>query len=313
MNNIGVNYFITIVQEGNLNKAAKKLFVSQPSLSQYLQRLEKSLGVKLFNRSTTPLTLTYAGKRYYEYVIHAKAMEDNIQKELIDIEQDKGGCIKLGIPLWRGACVLPQVYPTFHKEYPNIKFELLERRAQMLTSALKENEIDMAVINIPHIFDYKNLIYDVILEERLLLAASSKNKLVQEILKNAPLSNGYPAVDIGLVRKIPLIIGAEGQNSTAAIKYALQKNHVDPQFLLETSNLTTAINLVAAGMGCTFVPEAGAEVCHRPGSVVYLSIDVPELVWPLAAVYRNDIYLPRICRLFINSLKINLNKTAVKN
>jgi len=308
MNNIGMNYFITIVQEGSLNKAAKKLIVSQPSLSQYVQRLEKSLGVKLFDRSTTPLSLTYAGQRYYEYILHARTMEDNIQKELIDIEQNKGGCIKLGIPLWRGACVLPQVYPDFHKEYPNIKFELMERRATMLVEALKENEIDMAVMNIPHVFDFPHLVYDTILEERILLAASSKNKFVQTALKDAPISKGYPTVSIELVKDIPIIMGAVGQNSTAAIKHALQKNHIEPQILLETSNLTTSINLVAEGMGCAFVPEAGAKVCHRPGSVVYLAIDVPELVWPLAAVYRNDIYLPQICKLFIESLKKNLSK-----
>ena len=58
-------YFVAIVDEGSLTKAAEHLYVSQPSLSQYLKRLEASLGVELFDRSTSPLRLTYTGERYY--------------------------------------------------------------------------------------------------------------------------------------------------------------------------------------------------------------------------------------------------------
>lgn len=308
MNNIGIGYFIAIVQEGNLNKAAKRLFVSQPSLSQYLQRLEKNLGAKLFDRSTTPLSLTYAGQRYYEYAIRTRTAEDNIKKELLDIEQSKGGCIKLGIPFWRGACVLPQVLPAFHKKYPNITFNLTERRAQLLIEALKEDKIDLAVMNIPAVFDYSNIVYEVLLRERLLLAVSTNNKFVQQILKNAPLSNGYPSVGMDILQKIPLIISTIGQNATAAINHALLKNHSEPKILLETANLTTAINLVAENMGCTFVPETGVKICQRPGSVIYLSINIPELIWPLAVVYRKDAYLPKICQLFIDSLKVSLKR-----
>ena len=61
-------YFIAIVESGSLTKAAEKLYVSQPSLSQYVKRLESSLGVELFDRTASPLRLTYTGERYYEYV-----------------------------------------------------------------------------------------------------------------------------------------------------------------------------------------------------------------------------------------------------
>ena len=72
MNIQNLDYFLTIVETGNLTKAAEKLFVSQPSLSQYLKRLEKNLGVELFDRSILPMRLTYSGERYYQYTIQAK-------------------------------------------------------------------------------------------------------------------------------------------------------------------------------------------------------------------------------------------------
>ena len=65
MNYSKLDYFITIAETGNLTKAAEILYVSQPSLSQYLKRLKNSLGAELFDRNSSPLRLTYAGEKYY--------------------------------------------------------------------------------------------------------------------------------------------------------------------------------------------------------------------------------------------------------
>lgn len=72
MNYSKLDYFITIAETGNLTKAAEILYVSQPSLSQYLKRLENSLGAELFDRNSSPLRLTYAGEKYYAYAIDAR-------------------------------------------------------------------------------------------------------------------------------------------------------------------------------------------------------------------------------------------------
>ena len=72
MNYSKLDYFITIAETGNLTKAAENLYVSQPSLSQYLKRLENSLGAELFDRNSSPLRLTYAGEKYYAYAIDAR-------------------------------------------------------------------------------------------------------------------------------------------------------------------------------------------------------------------------------------------------
>lgn len=78
--------------------------------------------------------------------------------------------------------------------------------------------------------------------------------------------------------------------------------------LLETGNLTTAINLTAAGMGAVFVPEEGAHICRRDGRVTYLAIDAPRLNWDLAVIYKRDAYLNSISRLFIDFLKETLEQ-----
>ena len=113
-------YFVAIVEAGSLTKAAEHLYVSQPSLSQYLKRLEASLGVELFDRSTSPLRLTYTGERYYQYVLQMMKLDENVRREFQDIKNQTSGRPRLGVALWRGACLLPDVFPTFHQQYPDI-------------------------------------------------------------------------------------------------------------------------------------------------------------------------------------------------
>ena len=105
-------YFVAIVDEGSLTKAAEHLYVSQPSLSQYLKRLEANLGVELFDRSASPLRLTYTGERYYQYVLQMMKLDENIRREFQDIKNQTSGRLRLGVALWRGAAgCIPQLSP----------------------------------------------------------------------------------------------------------------------------------------------------------------------------------------------------------
>lgn len=168
MNTQNLDYFLTIVETGNLTKAAEKLFVSQPSLSQYLKRLEKNLGAELFDRTASPLRLTYSGERYYQYAIQSKKLNENIRRELADISSSQSGLLRLGVALWRGAVLLPDIYPEFHAKYPGICIELFEGRSSQLQSALLNDNIDLAVMNLPRGTNYQKFSIEIFHEEKIL-------------------------------------------------------------------------------------------------------------------------------------------------
>lgn len=299
-------YFIAIVEAGSLTKAAENLYVSQPSLSQYLKRLESSLGVELFDRTASPLRLTYTGERYYQYVKQVRQLDKNVQREFRDIQNQTGGLLRLGIAFWRGACLLPDVFPSFHAAYPHIQLELTEGRSSQLRAALLDDNLDLAVMNYSDSLHYEKLTYETLGHERILLAAPTRHPLVQKILENCRVISGRPVAPLELVKDIPLITLKPGQNQARVVEYALEKNHIDAEVLLKTENLTTAVNLAAKGMGCTFVPEEGAEPQLHHGAVTYFVVDTPDLVWDLNAVYRRGAYLPHLARLFIDSAKQQL-------
>ena len=301
-------YFVAMVEAGSLTNAAEHLYVSQPSLSPYLKRLEASLGVELFDRSTSPLRLTYTGERNYQYVLQMMKLDEDVRREFQDIKNQTSGRLRLGVALWRGACLLPDVFPTFHQQYPDIHIELTEGRSVQLEAALMNDKIDLAVMNLPRTLDYSKLVSEIVCEERLLIAAPTQHPYVQGLLADCQTLGGYPVAPLELVNHIPLILTKPGQNSTNQVKHVLGKNHMEPDILLETGNLTTAINLAAQGMACVFVPEEGAKVCQHPGAVTYFAVDSPDLVWDLAAVYRKDTYLTRLSQLFIEVMKQRLQR-----
>lgn len=299
-------YFIAIVEAGSLTKAAEKLYISQPSLSQYLKRLESSLGVELFDRTASPLRLTYTGERYYQYVKQVKQLGENVQREFLDIQNQTSGRLRLGVAFWRGAYLLPDIFPAFHEAYPNIRLQLTEARSAQLEAALMDDRLDVAIMNLPRSLHYEKLTYEILCEERILLAAPTQNPVVQKILKSCRVIGGRPVAPLTLAQEMPLILTKSGQNLTHEVMHALGRNKIDTELLLETGNLATAIRLTAKGMGCTFVPEEGAEPNRYHGLVTYFAVDTPDLVWDLGAVYRRGAYLPQLARLFIDSAKQQL-------
>ena len=132
-------------EAGGLTRAAEALYISQPALSKYLSRLERNLGVALFDHSSSPLKLSYAGRRYYEYVKRIQAMDRQLHHELTSIRSDESGEIRVGIAQWRGSMLLPVLIPAFQKKYPHISIEVEEGRAMQIETALLQGRVDLCL------------------------------------------------------------------------------------------------------------------------------------------------------------------------
>ena len=111
MNTRHAQYMLTILKEGSITAAARKLYVSQPSLSQTVRLVENSLGTPIFNRTTDPITLTYAGEKYMEAARQILTIHSNLEKEISEITHEDHGTIRLGIPVQRAMEVLPSASP----------------------------------------------------------------------------------------------------------------------------------------------------------------------------------------------------------
>ena len=137
-----LQYVIAVADCGSITEAAKKLYISQPSLSYIISKIEQDIGVQLFHRKNYPLTLTYAGEKYVDTARTILRLNDNLRRELVDIGLGEKGRIIFGLPTERAGYMLPRVIPPYKKMFPQVDVQIYEAMSDDLLSALLKDEIN---------------------------------------------------------------------------------------------------------------------------------------------------------------------------
>lgn len=294
-------YFLMIVACGSLSKAADKLFLSQPSLSKYLSRLEKNLGIDLFSRKSYPLKLTYAGKLYHDYVNQVVDLEKQLLREFSMIRKDGHDSVSLGIGPWRGTCILPVLLPTLAEKHPGIDIRVLEGESDFLQNAILKNNVDFCITSLP--INYENLSYEIVLHEKVLLVGNNEHPLVKKMRGHWKNGDLYPHLDILQLKTERFFVTTPGQNLARIIHDFFSRSDFRPKKILEIQNLTTAFSLVVQGMGFSFLPESALKIMSIPDNITFFTVGTPPLSWSLAAVYKKGVRVTKSVRLIIDILK----------
>lgn len=296
-------YFLAIVENGGITKAAEALYISQPSLSKYLHRLENNLGQELFDRSTIPFQLSPAGKCYYEYVKKVWALDKQLHDDFSKFQSDESGELTVGIPHWRSSIILPVAMPIFQQRYPLVQLKVLEGSSRTLERALMQKKVDVCLMNLPPIHN-RQTISEVLMNERLLLVGNRNHPIVAKALAEDPPRQGeYQNMDISFLEREQFVWQTPEQNLRIIVEQIFDEHHVVPKSTFETANMVTAINIVSNSMAFTIMPEAGAKVPFLPKDIALFSIGHPEYVWTFNAVYRKDMESMRCVRYFLDILK----------
>jgi DNA-binding transcriptional LysR family regulator len=296
-------YFLAIVRNKNITKAANELYISQPALSNYLKRLENKLGIKLFDIKSQPLKLTYAGERYLHYVNRYVSLLNKMESEFSEIESFERGKITIGISPWRASYILPIILPAFKEKYPHIEVVTMEGVENELCELVSSNKVDFSLKS----FAYPNLAYNYenIIIERILLAINIKNPVIKKLgLSGEFDKNNIKHIDIMDIKDENFILPKQSQELYNVIQRMLTFHKIDINGF-ETGNIATALNLVSQNYGLTFVPESRIIHSKSIKDIIFFTIGSPILYWYFTIIYRNDLYLSKISKLFINELKEN--------
>ena len=137
--------FYAIVEEGNISHAAQRLDIAQPALSRQMKRLETALGVQLFERGSRRIRLTEAGRVLYSRVEHILGMVDGTVREITEIGSGVAGSIRLGTITTSGAMLLPELMAEFHRQYPQVTFQLWEGEGARILELLDNRVIEIGI------------------------------------------------------------------------------------------------------------------------------------------------------------------------
>ncbi len=295
-------YFFAIIEEGTISKAAERLYISQPSLSKYLKRLEQNLGVELFSRECYPLQLTEAGRLYLKYVKDVMNTERNLQRNFEKINESIRGRVNMGITIWRSSVVVPKIYQGFREIYPDIQLGVYEGSHQKISGLLENDKVDFCIMHFPN--RYGNFVYECLHSERILLAVNVKNPILQMINYTATMGMGRLAVeDFDLFKDEPFIMLKPGQNMREITQNFLDKRDIVPDILFETSNIITAVNMVAANVGITFVQENVIEPTAMLDKIILFEVDDITLRWDVGIAYKQNSPPSKPARRLIEYLK----------
>lgn len=301
-----LEYVMAIIEEKSISKAAKKLYISQPSLSQYIIRLEERLGVKLFDRTGKLLSLTFAGEKYVETAKIMLDLNKKLQRELSDIADSKKGRIIIGIPNQTSRYILPLILPEFHKQFPEIELVIEEEVTMQLEEMLIEGKIDIAILNLP--IKHDKILYEPISVERIFLVSPEN----YDFRSKRKLDNGQKLY-FSYLRDEEFILLKQGQNMRITADKIFQQAQMEPRIILEVTNLDTAKRIAAAGMGFTFVPENVVWLSNVEKYKNYFLVD--DITFTIVVAYRPNEYLTEATRKFITITKsiVSLNNKIRTN
>lgn len=285
-----------IYQEKGFSQAAKKLHVSQPALSGMVKKVEGHIGAAIFDRSTTPISLTPAGEYYIscaEKILNVKYEMDEYFRNL---SQQHMTTVNIGAASFFCVYILPDFIREFRSAHQNCRINIIELNATDTTERLLKGATDL-VIDVR-----KELPDDVesitLYQEHIVLAvprALPVNKGLEkymmsfeDVRRGAHLDGSVPPVDMKLFRDEPFILLRKGHDMTRRTIEICAEAGFTPNVVAEFDQLLSSFRLVLNGGGIAFVRDGVARHVAPTDDVIFYRIDDHFAVRDLLLNYRKD-------------------------
>jgi len=279
-------YISTIAQCSSITKAAEKLFISQPSLTQALHRIEAEWGAELFLRGQGGLRLTEAGRIYLHAASQMADLYQQLQQEVSETSARMRGQMSLGITPFQGGILLPSFLSQYHKRFPEMKLSVVENTSAQLEQMILNGQIDLAVLHSP-VTDYR-LGYDALYREDFYLAVPVFSK------DHAAAEGEIPLITPRVLAKQKLVMLSSSQRIRQIADSICLTAGIKPKIQFTTSNFVTALGLTARGLGATFIPKSFARFFAGSYPVAYFRFPAEwNAGWTLMVAYPRNTLLPK--------------------
>lgn len=277
-----LKYFLAVAEELHFGRAAARLNIAQPPLSQQIQQLEKEIGIQLFRRNRRSVEMTEAGKVFQREAYKAfECVEKGIQKAKL-ASRGEAGWLSVGFIGSSTYEVLPAILREFRRKFPEVELVLQEIQSTEQNQSLRERRIHVSFARFPK--PEQGLVFETIYRENLIVALPfshafhKKKTLMLSDLANDPFI------------LFPHPPSAHAENTMQIFAEA----GLTPQIVQTVEEMHTALGLVAAGIGVTLVPSA-MQKTQREG-VVYVNLAKLTPVLELKMGYREDDTSPVLSR-----------------
>ena len=292
-------YILAIAQEGNMGKAAQLLYVSQPTLSKMLSKLEESIGMPLFERQSTGMVPTPVGETYIKCARRIMELNNQLDQEIKSVT-GKQPLIDVGQPAVRTEMMTRNVFPRLSKEFPGMLVHFIQPPQNKLSVELLNNKfaLGLGIVN-PKFQHMVNC--EKVGEEEYVLVVSAGHPLEK---KARPVEGRkFPVIAAEHLAHTPFVLSRPDAFSTRFAQRFFQVNGINPLIALTMPQTANLIHAVAAGVGVALLPSLPLEALALQDQVTYLCIEPESEPMEIGVMYRKGYALSKIELRFIEMLR----------
>ena len=271
-------FFCMVAECNNFSKAAEKLYISQPAITQTIKKLEKQLECKLFYRKSNGVCLTKEGEHLYNYVSNSVTTINNVENKFKELRGLKSGIIKIRTGNNNAKRVLYNSLMKFTKDYPNIKIQISQGKPQDSINELINGKIDIVILNLP----YKNL------NRNIEIIEIAENTYTFVATKEYLIQNNIKIKNIDDLENYPLIIPMEGSTARNILNTYLNKADINSQYEIVSEDMRK--DFAIQGLGIAYVMKCLVEKEINDGKLIEINLNKKEINSKVGvAILKDDI------------------------
>ena len=294
-----LTYVLAIAKYKSITKAANSLYLSQPTLSKFLQNLEMSLNLKLFDRVEKKMILTYAGEYYVEKAREILELKNDLDLNLAEISSGRTGTLRIGFSSVRATEMILNVVPCFSQLHPNVQLKFHEVNARDFEALLVSGELDLAFYNLP--IKSRSIEYQTLGYEEVVLVTSADHALTQKAVTRPDCQ--YPWVDISWAEHEKFIMLSDELRLSSIVRSLLGSMNLSPDVLFYSKNIDASCILASRGYGLTFASEHQISHIKFDKAPALFSIGNPNTKRTFVVAYRRGAFLPVFATDFIELMR----------
>ena len=250
MNSRQLQYAIMLAETLSFSQLAEKLDISQPALSKQILHLEEELGIQLFDRTTTPISLTSAGSHFIREAQKLVYREEQLIRSMDKYKSGELGRLVIGISPFRCLYLISDILNKVREKFPGVQIVLNETNSDQLRKDAAEGKYDFAIVNLP----LDESVLDIIPLESDELVLAVPDKLCHHINKNSEKSIAYNDC-----KNLPFIVVGQSQEMRRLFDKLCAAADFTPHIAAEVVGVASAWALASAGIGATILPRQFVE------------------------------------------------------
>jgi DNA-binding transcriptional LysR family regulator len=246
-----VRYFVATADSGQVSQAAIEVNVSQSAITAAIKQLEHDLGVSLFRRHNSGVSLTAEGTRFLQHARNILAVVNAAEHAPLTEEKEIKGTVRLGVTYTVAGYFLPRHYARFKRSFPRIVVDIYELSRTAIEGGLKDGSLDLAVMLVSNMHDRHHLSYETLFRSRRRLWLPVEHPLLQA-----------ETIALEDVAPLPYVMLTVDEASRTAQRY-WQPTGLKPNIVFNTSSVEAVRSMVADGIGITIL----SDMVYRPWSL----------------------------------------------